>query len=119
MVTKLTPASKEKLNNQGKLAVLARTHQQRCCVVTFDGIEPGEYVLMDPPEDHRWKEDGFDWQQVHSSAWQEDKFTSHAYRIFRKCESMCVALLCWSDPIRQLILQAVSLFPTINAAHIV
>jgi hypothetical protein len=116
MVTKLNPASKEKLIKQGKLAVSARAHKQRCYEVTFDGVEPGEYVLMDPPENLRWKEDGFDWQQVHSSAWQEDKYKSHYYRIFRKCESMCVVLLCWSDPIRQ---QGVSLFPTINAAHIV
>jgi hypothetical protein len=82
MVTRLNPASREKMIKQGKLALSARARKQRCYEVTFDGVEPGEYVLMDPPENLRWKEDGFDWQLVHSSAWQEN-----AYRIFRKCES--------------------------------
>jgi hypothetical protein len=93
MVRKLTQASKQKLKEQGILAILARAHKQRCYVVTFDGVEPGEYVLMDPPEDLRWKEDGFEWQLIHSSLWVDDENNEHAYRIFRKCESMRVVLL--------------------------
>jgi len=91
MVTKLSQASKNKLDKQGIRAILARAHKQPCHAVAFNGMDPGEYVLMDPPEQLRWKEDGFDWELVHSSAWIDDQ-TSHYYRIHRIRESIRVVL---------------------------
>jgi hypothetical protein len=92
MVIKLTQASKDKLIEQGKRAIWARAHKQRCREVAFDGKQEAEYVLEDRPEDVRWKEDDFKWEQVHSSSWSDDKSNGHAYRIFRKSESMRVVL---------------------------
>jgi hypothetical protein len=122
MVTKLTQASHEKMVRQGQSALRARAEKERChdSAVRFNGEDDEEYVLIiDQPVNYRWKPDGSDWTQVHSSAWIDPDLNSHAYRIFRKCESMYVVLLCWSDTIRQPILQAVSLFSIVNAAHVI
>lgn len=93
MVIRLTQASKDKLDELAERAIWARSHKQRCRVVAFDGEEEAEYVLEDPPENIRWKEDDFEWQQVRSSSLRDDEGNDHAYRIFRKSESMHVVLL--------------------------
>jgi hypothetical protein len=93
MVIKLTQVSQDKLEELAERALWARAHKQRCRVVAFDGEEEAEYVLEDAPDEFRWKEDDFEWQQIRSSSLRDDKGNDHAYRIFRKSESMYVVLL--------------------------
>jgi hypothetical protein len=93
MVIKLTQVSQDKLEELAEQAIWAQAHKQQCHVVAFDGEEEAEYVLEDPPDEFCWKEDDFEWQLIHSSSWRDDKGNDHAYRIFRKSESMHVVLL--------------------------